>query len=333
VSLVLERPLLFIAGLIFIPAALIFFRRQRTPLTLVLPLGPPGGVPFKPPFNIEGLIRLLRIAEYLGVFLLLLAASGPLVKTSEKVWLSRGADIVAVIDVSPSMAALDMEGKSRFDAARELIRVFAGKRPSDAIGLAAVGSDAALLVPPTTDRRALLSRLESLRIGELDEGTALGMGIAAAAFHLQNSAAPRRAVILITDGENNAGAVHPETAAALLPPLGISLWVIGIGRSGDVPVDYVDPRTKVRRSGTLSSHFDPESLLALSLAGEGTFLRAPSALSFAEAFSLVDEKEMVVRRRGSLTRTRQLQTPLIAAAFIIIFLARLIRTGFLGGRS
>jgi Ca-activated chloride channel family protein len=333
VNLVLERPLLFIAGIVLIPLSLVIFRRLRTPLTLVLPLGPPGGVPFRPPFNIEGLIRLLRIAEYLGVFLLLLAASGPLVKTSEKVWLSRGADIVAVIDISPSMAALDMEGRSRFDAARDLIRVFAGKRPSDAIGLAAVGSDAALLVPPTTDRRALFSRLESLRIGELDEGTALGMGLAAAAFHLQNSAAPRRAVILITDGENNAGAVHPETAAALLPPLGISLWVIGVGRSGDVPVDYVDPRTKVRRSGTLSSHFDPESLLALSRAGEGTFLRAPSAQSFAEAFSLVDEKEVVVRRQGSLTRTRQLRTPLIAAAFIFIFLARLIRTFFLGARS
>jgi Ca-activated chloride channel family protein len=333
VNLVLERPFLFISGIILVPLTLVIFRRLRNPLTLILPLGPPGGVPFKPPFNIEGLIRLLRIAEYLGVFLLLLAASGPLVKTSEKVWLSRGADIVAVIDVSPSMAALDMEGRSRFDAARDLIRIFAGKRPSDAIGLAAVGSDAALLVPPTTDRRALLSRLESLRIGELDEGTALGMGLAAAAFHLQNSAAPRRAVILITDGENNAGAVHPETAAALLPPLGISLWVIGIGRSGDVPVDYVDPRTKVRRSGTLSSRFDPESLLALSSAGEGTFLRAPSAQSFAEAFSLVDEKEMVVRRQGSLTRTRQLRTPLIAAAFIFIFLARLIRTFFLGSRS
>jgi Ca-activated chloride channel family protein len=332
VSLVLERPLVFIAGIILVPLALAVFRRLRTPLTLVLPLGPPGGVPFRPPFNIEGLIRLLRAAEYLGVFLLLLAASGPLIKTGEKVWLSRGADIVAVMDVSPSMAALDMEGRSRFDAARDLIRVFAGKRPSDAIGLAAVGSDAALLVPPTTDRRALLSRLESLRIGELDEGTALGMGLAAAAFHLQNSTAPRRAVILITDGENNAGAVHPETAAALLPPLGISLWVIGIGRSGDVPVDYVDPRTKVRRSGILSSHFDPESLLALSRAGGGTFLRAPSAQSFAEAFSLVDEKEMVVRRQGSLTRTRRLRTPLIAVAFIFIFLARLVRTGFLGAR-
>ncbi|MDR1420028.1 MAG: VWA domain-containing protein [Treponema sp.] len=332
-SLALEQPVLFIAGIIFIPLGIFILRRLRDPLSLVLPLGPPGGVPFRPPFSIEWLVRVLRAAEYAGVFLLLLAASGPLVRTSGKVWLSRGADIIAVVDISPSMAALDMEGRSRFDAARDLIRSFAEKRPSDAIGLAAAGNDAALLVPATTDRRALFSRLESLRVGEMGDGTALGMGLAAAAFHLRNSTAPRRAVILVTDGENNAGTVHPETAAAMLPELGISLWVIGIGRGGEVPVDYVDPRTKMRRSGTFFSHFDPESLMAISGAGGGTFIRAPSAGAFADAFALVDEREMLVRRQGTVTETKSLRTPFIAAAFILIFLARLVRTGILGGRS
>jgi Ca-activated chloride channel family protein len=333
VRLALEQPALFIAGIILIPLGIFILRRLYGPLSLVLPLGPPGGVPFKPPFGIEWLVRALRAAEYAGAFLLLLAAAGPLVRTSGRVWLSRGADIIAVMDISPSMAALDMEGRSRFDAARDLIRFFAERRPADAIGLAAAGNDAALLVPPTTDRRALFSRLESLRVGEMGDGTALGMGLATAAFHLRNSAAPRRAVILVTDGENNAGAVHPETAAAMLPELGISLWIIGIGRGGEVPVDYVDPRTRMRRSGTFLSHFNPESLMSVSRAGGGTFIRAPSAQSFADAFSLVDEKEMLARRRGTVTETKSLRVPFIAAAFILILLARLVRTGILGGRS
>jgi Ca-activated chloride channel family protein len=211
-----ERPLLIAAGaaaVVVIRGASRFFRDA---LSLEIPLGPPGGVPFKPPVNLTLLIKFLGVPELCGVFLLFAAAAGPRLVFPELVWLDRGADVLFVLDTSPSMAGLDMDGRSRFDAARDLVLDFAGGRPADAIGLVAVGDEAGLLLPPTVDRPLLYARLEALRIGEMGDGTALGLGLAIAALHIRDSAAPRRAVILITDGENNAGSIHPETAAETL---------------------------------------------------------------------------------------------------------------------
>jgi Ca-activated chloride channel family protein len=325
-----ERPLFFAAACIIIPLVALAAKRFRNFFTLSVPLGPPGGIPFKPPFNTEALIRLLRFLEYGGVFLLLVSAAGPVLKTTETLWLNQGADILFALDTSPSMAGIDMDGKSRFDAARRLIREFAESRPSDAIGLAAVGSDAALILPPTADRGALFSRLESLRVAELGDGTALGMGIAVAALHLETSTAPRRAVVLITDGENNAGAIHPETAAAMLPGRGISLWVIGMGSGGEVPIDYVDPVTRMRRTGTFESRFNPENLAALCRAGEGTYLSAPSADALAAAFSRLSGEEMIIGRSGFFTRRKPCHIPFIISALVILAAVRWIRTLFLG---
>ena len=325
-----ERPLLAAAALVIVPLAVFAARRLRNPFAAVIPLGPPGGVAFKPSFNMDGLVKTLRFLEYAGALLLLLSAAGPVIKITETVWLNRGADILFVIDTSPSMAALDMDGASRFNAARKLLADFAQSRPSDGIGLVAVGNDAALLIPPTTDREALYSRLEQLRIAELGDGTALGMGLAVAALHLEKSAAPRRAVALITDGENNAGAVHPETAAAMLRDMDISLWVIGIGSGGEVPIDYVDPHTRMRRTGMFDSRFDTESLRRISAAAGGTWLPAHSADALTAAFERLDGRELVVRRSGSMVRRRSCRLPFMLAALGLLAGVRFIRRFFLG---
>ncbi|MDR0494112.1 MAG: VWA domain-containing protein, partial [Treponema sp.] len=195
-SLGFERPALVLTGFIVVPLAIYLARKLGSPFAVSLPLGPPGGVPFKPPFNLGRIIKTLRTMEYCSILLLFVCAAGPYIKISETVWLNRGADILFVLDISPSMAALDMGGTSRYNVARALIRDFAKRRPSDSIGLAALGYDAALLIPPTTDRVLLESRLNELRLGEMGDGTALGMGLAVAAYHLEKSAAPRRAAVL-----------------------------------------------------------------------------------------------------------------------------------------
>jgi Ca-activated chloride channel family protein len=329
-SIGFERPFLLFVGAVIVFLCFVIGRFLKDAFTLTVPLGPPGGSPFKPPFNVEFLVRIIRVLDLTGVVALFVAAAGPVFISTELVWLNRGADILFVVDISPSMAGLDMNGSSRFDAARNLAMQFAAERPSDAVGLVAVGNEASLMVPPTVDREAFYSRLDTLKIGELGDGTALGLGLGIAALHIRNSAAPRRAVILITDGENNAGAIHPETAAAALQKTGAALWVVGIGGGGEVPIDYTDPVTRIRRTGVFDSRFNPGSLRAIAQSGGGQYISAPSAEAFSNAFSRINQGEMIIRRSGSINRTRSFQIPFIVAALALICAARFMRRHILG---
>jgi len=328
-SISFDNPFLAISALILIPIGVFIFYRLKDPFVASIPLGPPGGVPFKTT-QFSGIVKLLRFMEFTGIFLLFFSAAGPSIKISEIVWLNRGADIMFIIDVSPSMAALDMDGRNRYDTGRAMLIDFAHKRPTDSIGLVAVGEDAALLLPPTSDREALELRLEQLRIGELGDGTALGMGIAVAAYHLDKSNAKRKVAVLITDGENNAGAIHPETAASLLREIGVSFWVIAVGSAGEVPIDYIDPYTKIRRTGIFDSRYDTESIRRLAAAGDGTFIFAPSADSFASAFSLLDDSEITIQRSRVVNRMSSVSFQFLLAAVILLATVKFVRRFLLG---
>jgi len=324
-----DNPFIAVLAFIIIPLFGIIYSRMKNPFVLSVPLGAPGGAPFKSS-QINGFVKLLKILEITGIFLLFFSAAGPSIKISETVWLNRGADIIFILDVSPSMAAIDMEGKSRFSAGVSLIEDFASKRPSDSIGLVAAGEDAVLLLPPTTDREALKLRLEQLQIGELGDGTALGMGIAVASYHLEKSNAKRKIAVLITDGENNAGAIHPETAAGFIRDIGAAFWVIAIGSIGEVPIDYTDPYTKIRRTGLFDSRYDTESLRRLSAAGDGVFIFASGADGFSSAFSQLDASEITIQRSRIVNRQLSIFYHFFIPAVILIITVRFIRRNLLG---
>jgi Ca-activated chloride channel family protein len=156
------------------------------------------------------------------------------------------------------------------------------------------------------------------------------MGLAVAAYHLGRSTAPRRAAVLISDGENNAGAIHPETAAAMFKDTGISLWVIGIGSGGEVPIDYIDPFTRMRRTGLFDSRYDTEALKKISSSGGGSWIPAPSADTLTAAFAHIDDQEMVVRRSALVTRSQPCHQPVLIFALGMIAAAYSIRRFFLG---
>ncbi|MCL2808751.1 MAG: VWA domain-containing protein [Treponema sp.] len=324
-----DNPFIAVSAFLLIPAAAFIFSRMKNPFVAAIPLGAPGGVPYKTT-QLIGIVKILKFLEITGIFLLFFSAANPIIKTLETVWLNRGADIMFIMDVSPSMAAVDMDGKNRFETGRNLLIEFADKRPSDSIGLVAVGEDAALLLPPTTDRQILKLRLQQLRIGELGDGTALGMGIATAAYHLDKSNAKRRVAVLITDGENNAGAIHPETAAGLLKEMGISFWVIAVGSAGEVFLDYVDPFTNIRQRGIFDSRYDVESLRRLTTIGAGTFIIAPSADTFAAAFYRLDDNEIIIQRSRIVSRLSSYAFPFLISAVILLTTVKFIRRFLLG---
>ncbi|MDR0540427.1 MAG: VWA domain-containing protein [Spirochaetaceae bacterium] len=318
------RPFWVLAAFAAPLLALMCRRFFRDVFSLTLSLGAPGGPVFKAGQAQSRMQRAAFVMELAGVFALFIAASGPHLISRQVVYLDRGADILFVLDCSPSMAALDMAGKSRFETACSLIADFAHERPADSIGLVGVGNDAALLIPPVSNRDALLKRLENIRLGELGDGTALGMGLAMAALHLSASRAAVKAVVLLTDGENNAGAVHPETAAAALRETvsagasGASFFVFAIGSFGEVPVDYVDPKTGVRRSGSFQSRYDEASLIRIAEAGGGLFMSAPAPDALKSAFSSLNEKQVYVSRSAITERARNIHIPFIIAGLLLI---------------
>jgi Ca-activated chloride channel family protein len=324
-----ERPLfLLFAGLA--PFAAVFARRFfKAALTAKLSLGPHGGALFKPPGSAGIGAKILLVAEIAAVPLILVAIANPMEVTTVPVYKERGADITFILDISPSMAVLDINSAggqiSRFEAARLLILSFVDDHPAAAIGLVAVGEESALLVPPTIDHTLFRDRLQSLRIGELGDGTALGMGLSLAAYYLHDSLAPLRACVLVTDGENNAGPVHPETAAEAIAAAGVSLFVIGIGSGGETILDYVDPQTNRHRRGLYDSRYDTESLARIAEKGEGIFLEARTGDELGRAFFRVSEGAMFPVRVETLHTAESRAGLFIAAALAIVTLSFIVR--------
>jgi Ca-activated chloride channel family protein len=184
-----------------------------------------------------------RVAFWIGFSTLVVALAGPVEIEKQRKYLSRGLDLMVVLDVSPSMSAQDVGAITRFDAAREVVREFVSGRENDAIGLVIFGAQAALRVPPTFDYGFLGQALDSVQVMDLGDGTAIGMGIAVAAVHLKTSRAEEKVIILITDGDNNAGDIEPDRAAEVAGSLGIRIYTIGIGSEGETTIQFTDPET------------------------------------------------------------------------------------------
>lgn len=262
-----------------------------------------------------------------GFAAVVLAAAGPALVRQELLFLDRGDEIVFVVDVSPSMAAEDFK-PDRLDSARADIERFLASRRNESVGLVAFGGEASLLCPPTLDYDTLRTRLASLRPGMLGDGTALGEGIAVAASHGLSSRVPARHIVVLTDGENNAGALAPATAATLARKAGFDLVVVGVGRRGSVPLSYVDPSTGQRRSGTYESAFDRASLEEVASAGGGRYFDAADPAALETAFASVSEASTSLTRTRSASTSQSLVPPLLGLALACFAVSRLLGTIF-----
>ena len=312
---VLDRPAILLLLLALPPAIYARHFWKGRGGKLIFPFGIWGSRGFHPPPSIISfLYRIGVVLFWVGVTLLVIALSGPVRVTREQVFITRGVDIVIALDQSPTMAAQDFRPVNRFEAAKEVVAEFIDRRENDPVGLVGFGAEASLRVPPTLDYAHARSVLESMRILELGDGTAIGMGLAVAALHLSRSTAPRRVIILITDGVNNAGEILPETAAQAADSLGIQVYVIGMGSGDAVEIEVEDPETGQTLRGTVSDGFDEELLRAVAEAGNGAYFYAGTNGALQAVFDAIDTVERVERR--SLFRIER--EPLFA---IFVFVA------------
>ncbi len=284
---------------------------------------------FKPgSYFLRFILFLSNFSFWAGAVLLIIASAGPSRVEREKVYLSRGIDIVFVLDESPSMAAMDFPPTNRFDAAKDVIRKFVNAREHDPVGLVTFAEEAALRIPPTLDKNGFLDELDNLELMDLGNGTAVGLGIAIAALHLQESTAEEKAIILITDGENNSGEIVPESAADIAEGMGIRIYTIGMGSKGVVAIEYKEPETEKIITGQFMSDFDEGLLVDIAEKTNGKYFYAPTVNALNGIIEAIDALETVEQRVKIKTSTQPAYRQFIVLAMILILSDFIVRKLF-----
>jgi Ca-activated chloride channel family protein len=209
---------------------------------------------------------------------------------------SSGIDIMIALDVSRSMLAEDytMNGEriSRIDVVKQVTQKFIEARPNDRIGALAFAGRPFLISPLTLDHRWLQANLERLRIGLTEDGTAIGSALISAGNHLRDPRAKSRVIVLLTDGDNNAGQVAPFTAAEAVAALGIRIYTIGAGTNGMVPFPETD-RFGNKFYTEEYMPFQEDTCRTIAQIGHGKFFRAADTRSLQEIFESINNLERV----------------------------------------
>lgn len=238
-----------------------------------------------------------------------------------------GTDIVLSIDVSSSMLARDFK-PDRLAAAKEVASDFVSGRTSDNIGLVAFAGEAFTLVPMTTDIATLVNSINSLEIDmnfTLEDGTAVGDGIATAINRLNKGKAKSKSIILLTDGSNNTGVVYPETAAQIARKEGIKIYTIGIGTMGTAPFPVFDFSGHIVSYENMKVEIDENSLKEISKITGGKYFRATNKDVLKKVFAEIDKLEksrIAVEQHNNLDDAYQ---PWALALLIILTLCAVIR--------
>ncbi|MBO4732439.1 MAG: VWA domain-containing protein [Spirochaetaceae bacterium] len=280
--------------------------------------------------KVSGFVRF--IAKFLtaaGFIALIIALASPVMTHSQKIYTSHGSEFIFVVDTSPSMAAKDMNGKNRLESAKETITGTVANSGGSTFGLISMGADSALIVPPTQDTDFFTERLTAMQTGEMGDGTAIGTGIATAVYHLVSSEAPKKCIVLITDGENNAGSIHPTTAAKLAEEKNIVLYIIGVGTKGTVPIEYTDPTTGKLFSGHFDSNFNEQELIRLAATGKGQYFYADNSELFYASIKQIAEKQGVVQTYRIEKKLEYLYLKFAVAALVMLLVSWILRRFFL----
>ena len=180
----------------------------------------------------DALYHLLFVLRMIAIALIVVALARPQTHSENaKTKITDGIDIVMAIDVSASMLSQDLK-PNRFEALKKVASQFVKDRPNDRIGLVIYAGESYTKTPVTTDKSIILNALSEITYGQIEDGTAIGMGLATAVNRLKESKAKSRVIILLTDGVNNTGFIDPQTAAELAAEYGIKVYTVGIGTNG-----------------------------------------------------------------------------------------------------
>ena len=239
--------------------------------------------------SVLGIVRhlpfVLRIA---ALSLIIVAIARPRSKSEMERIDTEGIDIVLAMDVSTSMLARDFK-PDRLSAAKDIAVEFIAQRPSDRMGIVVFAGESYTQCPLTTDRATLINLMQDVETGLIEDGTAIGNGLATSVARMKDSDAKSRVVILLTDGVNNMGEVTPQTAAEIAQTYGIRVYTIGVGANGEAPYPVMTPWGPDVQN--MQVEIDEQLLKDIASATGGSYFRATDNTKLAEIYSEINRME------------------------------------------
>ena len=281
----------FLWLLILIPflAVWYFFVRKKDAAILTMPSV--KGFKVKPSIlsKLKPILSLLRILALAAIIVALARPRN--VSVSKKTKTNKGIDIVMAIDVSASMLARDLK-PNRLEALKKVAIDFVDRRPNDRIGIVVYAGESFTQTPITSDKAIVKRTISELKWGQLEGGTAIGMGLGSGVNRLKESKAKSKVIILLTDGVNNSGNIDPRTATELAKELGIKVYTVGIGTNGmaDFPWSK-DPRTGQLNFRKQQVEIDEDLLKEIASETNGKYFRATDNTSLKEIYDEIDKLE------------------------------------------
>ncbi len=270
---------------------------------------------------------ILAKLRWLALALFFIALARPQIGEGETRVTASGVDIVVAIDLSGSMSSEDFELQgqrvNRLAIAKDVLQKFVDRRPNDRIGLVAFARDAYIAAPLTLDHDFLLQNLERLEIATPDrDGTAIGSALTAALNRLRELKSKSKIVILMTDGQNNAGNVPPLTAAEAAETLAVKVYTIGVGTRGMAPIPYIDPFGR-KRYDQQPVDIDESTLQQISQRTGGQYYRADKTETLRSIYDEIDRLEKTEAIVKKYQRYREM-FPFVALPGLVLLLLEII---------
>jgi len=265
----------------------------------------------------ERLKHLPFALRMLALIFLIIALARPQNFSAGQSVNAEGIDIAMVLDISGSMLAEDFK-PNRLDAAKEVIDEFVQGRTSDRIGLVIFSREAFTQCPLTIDYSVLRNLLGDIKTGMIEDGTAIGNGIANGVNRLKDSDAESRVVILLTDGVNNAGEVDPISAAEIAATFGIRIYTIGVGTRGEAP--YPVPTPFGTRYQMIPVEIDEAILKKIAETTGGQYFRATNNKALEEIYNKIDKMEKTKIEITSYKNAKELFAGWLGIGFLLLFL-------------
>ncbi len=307
----------FLVLLLAVPILSAWYWRRRSKKGATLRYSHVGLLRSAVPARAGRFRHMLFGARMLALSFLVLAFARPQTGVTEEEVSTEGIDILLVLDISSSMLAEDLQ-PTRLEAAKRVAGEFVQGRAHDRIGLVVFAGQAFTQAPLTLDYDVILELIGELEVGMIEDGTAVGMGLATAVKRLRESNAESKVVVLLTDGRNNRGEIDPITAAQMAQSLGIRVYTVGAGTRGVAPYTIDDPVFGKRRVN-IQVDIDEESLQEAADVTGGRYFRATDSESLARVYQEIDELEKTEIEVRNYTRYGELfHYPLMLGLFLIV---------------